>query len=85
MRGNPFSSLAFSVPIDTAQYRAISVRVHKCDICNDHVPEAPDNIEDYIQILKEIDHSFESEYDKQEPKLLLCSWCKETYLLPSYN
>lgn len=86
MRGNPFSSLTFTVPIDTAQYKAIlSVRVHKCDICNDHITEAPDNIESLIDILKEIDDSYESEYDKREPTLLLCNYCKKEYQIPSYN
>jgi hypothetical protein len=55
-----------------------------CDICDDHILEAPDNIESRILILEEIDDSYESEYEKQEPKLLLCDYCQKEYLIPSY-
>jgi hypothetical protein len=39
--------------------------------------------------MDEIDDSFESDYDKstyeQGPKLLLCDYCQQEHLLPSYK
>ena len=55
-----------------------------CDLCNDDLPKEADNIEYHINILDEIDDSFESEYDKHEPRLLLCSFCTKEYNIPSY-
>ena len=47
----------------------------KCDLCNDELPKEADNIQYRINILDEIDDSFESDYDKstyeQGPKLIL--------------
>ncbi|HEX9318213.1 MAG TPA: hypothetical protein VF884_04690 [Nitrososphaeraceae archaeon] len=74
---------ARNVPIDNRLFRSISVRVHNCDICDDRL-ECNDDIESQINTLQEIDDSFESEYDKQEPKLLLCNYCKKEYLIPSW-
>ena len=36
----------------------------KCDLCNDELPKEADNIQYRINILDEIDDSFESDYDK---------------------
>jgi hypothetical protein len=74
-----------NVPIDTRLSRSISIRIHKCDICNDHIQDASANIESFIGILKEINDSYESEYDKQEPALLLCEWVQKSYLIPSFT
>jgi uncharacterized protein with PIN domain len=57
--------------------------VNRCDLCNNPI-ESNEDIELKIKMLKEIDDSFESGNDKQEPKLLLCNDCKKEYLLPSY-
>ena len=46
-----------------------------CDICNDNLPKEADKIQNRISVLDKIDESFESEYDKHEPRLLLCSSC----------
>ena len=35
-----------------------------------------------IEILDEIGNSFESAYDKHEPRLILCDYCKKEALLP---
>lgn len=73
-----------NVPVDNRQFRSISVSVHNCDICDDRL-ECNDDIESQIDMLNEIDDSFESEYDKAEPKLLLCGYCQKEYLIPRYN
>jgi hypothetical protein len=73
-----------NVPIDNKWFRTITIRVHNCDICDDRL-ECNDDIESQIDMLNEIDDSFESEYDKQEPKLLLCNYCQKEYLIPGYT
>ena len=55
-----------------------------CDLCNDELPKEADNIQYRINVLDEIDDSYESEYDKHEPRLLLCSYCSKEYNIPSY-
>ncbi len=69
--------------MSTAQVSYLHVWIYQCDICNDKIEEIPDDIESKIDILKEIDDSFESEYDKSThecgPKLLLCDYCKNTF------
>ena len=57
----------------------------KCDLCNDQLPKEADNIQYRINILDEIDNSYESEYDKHEPRLLLCSFCSREYMIPTYT
>ena len=57
--------------------------VNKCDICNDAIPSLhPEDMEKKIDMLKEIDDSYESEADKPEPRLLLCNYCLKEYLIP---
>ena len=56
----------------------------KCDLCNDELPKEADNIQYRITVLDEINDSFESEHDKHEPRLLLCSFCSNEYNIPSY-
>lgn len=41
--------------------REVKVVVNHCDLCDDILPEALDNIESRILIQREIDDSFESE------------------------
>ena len=60
------------------------ILISHCDLCNDELPKEADNIQYRINILDEIDDSYESEYDKHEPRLLLCSSCKKEYMIPSY-
>ena len=43
-----------------------------------------DNIQYLLNVLDEIDNSYESEYDKHEPRLLLYSFCKKEYNISSY-
>ena len=58
--------------------------ISHCDLCNDELPKEADNIQNTINVLYEIDDSFESEYDKYEPRLLLCSFCSTEHNIPSY-
>lgn len=66
------------------QDRMFKAVVNKCDLCNNPIPSQED-IEILIDKLDEIDDSFESEADKKEPRLMLCSFCQKEYLIPSYN
>ncbi|MDQ5868262.1 MAG: hypothetical protein M3530_00885 [Thermoproteota archaeon] len=71
----------------------VRILVSRCDICNEQLPETPDNhnlnLEARMNVVDEIDDSFESEHDKSTyeygPKLLLCNYCAKEYLLPSYK
>lgn len=60
----------------------------RCDICDEHITEAPDNYEAHMQILDDVDNSFESELDKskyeQGPKLILCNYCQKEHFIPSW-
>ena len=51
--------------------------------------EAPQDFEYQIDVLTEIDDSFESDCDKSTyecgPMLILCDYCAKEYLLPSYK
>ena len=58
--------------------------VLKCDLCEDPITDRVDELSRRIEILDEIDESYESEYDKHEPRLLLCSFCSNEYNIPSY-
>ena len=55
-----------------------------CDLCKEELPKEADNIQYRINVLDEIEDSFESEYGKHEPRLLLCSFCTKEYNIPSY-
>ncbi len=61
------------------------ILVSHCDLCNDQLQKEADNIQYRINVLDEIDESFESEYDKHEPRLLLCASCSKEYNIPSYS
>jgi hypothetical protein len=67
----------------------IKLLVYRCDICNDDLTQVPDNFEESMKIIDEVDDSFERECDKSTyecgPKLILCDYCKNEYLLPSYS
>jgi hypothetical protein len=60
------------------------ILISHCDLCNDELPKEADNIQYRINVLDEIDDSYESESDKHKPKLLLCSLCSREYNIPSY-
>lgn len=66
----------------------MKVTLYRCDLCNDILSKVPDKFEARMQILDEIDVSFESEADKstyeQGPKLILCDYCQNHYLIPNY-
>jgi hypothetical protein len=65
--------------------RDTRILISHCDLCNDELPKQADNIQHSIKVLDEIDDSYESEYDKHEPRLLLCSFCTKEYNIPSYS
>jgi uncharacterized protein with PIN domain len=64
--------------------RDTRILISRCDLCNEQLPKEADNIQYHINLLDEIADSFESEYDKHEPKLLLCSHCTNEYNIPNY-
>ncbi len=68
----------------SSQDRLFKVQQHKCDLCNDYLPTCKDDIESYIDMMNDINDSYESDYDKQEPKLLLCLFCQEEFNIPSW-
>jgi hypothetical protein len=70
--------------------RPTRITLIRCDLCDDQIPQTERvNLEGRMEIIDEIDDSFESEYDKstyeQGPKLILCDYCQKEYLLPSYE
>ncbi|MGB8160610.1 MAG: hypothetical protein WCE93_10740, partial [Nitrososphaeraceae archaeon] len=64
----------------------VRILVNRYDICNNQLPEiaAGDDLEYRMDLLAEINDSFESLHDISEPKLLLCKRCSEEYMIPSY-
>ena len=70
--------------IGIGQDRDTRILKSHCDLCKEELPKEADNIQNRINVLDEIDESFESEYDKHEPRLLLCSYCTKEYKIPSY-
>ena len=60
------------------------ILVSNCDLCDEQPPKEADNIQYRINILDEIDNSYESEFDKHEPRLLLCSSCSRRYMIPTF-
>ncbi|HEY7109234.1 MAG TPA: hypothetical protein VH415_07405 [Nitrososphaeraceae archaeon] len=74
------TSLVGVVRVDK-QFKAV---VNKCDLCDEPIPCLQD-VEIKISLLKEIDDSYESLQDKQEPRLLLCDNCRNEYLIPGYS
>ncbi len=63
--------------------REFKAMINRCDLCNDRIM-CSDNIEAQIDKLDEIDNTYESEYDKHEPRLLLCRFCQKEYLISAY-
>ena len=55
--------------------REIKILINRCDICNNHITAAPDDLESQIDMLNDIDDN---------PRLLLCSSCSREYDNPSY-
>ncbi len=66
------------------QDRLFKAEHHKCDLCNDYLPTCKDDIESYIDMKNDINNSYESDYDRQEPKLLLYAFCTKEYNIPSW-
>ena len=64
--------------------RDISVKVYNCDLCSETITGLPNDFETRIDSMNEINDSFESEYDRQEPRLMLCAFCKNEYNIPSW-
>ncbi len=64
--------------------RDISIKSYNCDLCDDAIEGLPNDFQNRIEVMKEIDDSYESEQDKQEPRLLLCGFCKRQYNIPSW-
>jgi hypothetical protein len=73
----------------TLQDSMFKTAICRCDICYEEITEASDNFESRIQILDDIDNSFESELDgstyEQGPKLILCNYCQREYIAPSWS
>ena len=63
--------------------RDTKIIIKRCDLCNNPIP-CHNDIEVTINMLQEIDDSYESENDKHEPRLLLCEYCKNEYQIPGY-
>jgi hypothetical protein len=57
--------------------------INRCDICDDRIM-CSDDIENQIDKLVEVNNSYESENDKEEPRLLLCDYCQKEYMIPAY-
>ena len=55
--------------------REIKLLISRCDICNNHIRGAQDDLESQIDILKETSDS---------PRLVLCDSCQSEYLIPSW-
>jgi hypothetical protein len=54
-------------------------------MCDYPIKEAPDDLEAKIRTLEEINDSYESEYDKDEPRLILCDYCQKEFLITGYK
>jgi hypothetical protein len=65
--------------------RNTKILVNKCDMCDYPIKEAPDDLEAKIRTLEEINDSYESEYDKDEPRLILCDYCQKEFLITGYK
>ena len=65
--------------------REIRILINRCDICNNKLPETPENenLQYRMDVQAEINESYESAHDKGEPKLLLCAKCSDKYMISS--
>lgn len=66
------------------QARKFKAVVNRCDLCDDPIL-CHEDIELKITVLREIDDSYESEYDKHEPRLLLCDYFEKEHVIPAYS
>ena len=57
--------------------REIRILVNRCDICNNQLPQTPenDNLEYRMDVQAEINDSFESAHDKSETYQSLQNYC----------
>jgi len=58
--------------------------INRCDLCANPI-DCHEDVELKINVLNEIDDSFESDYDKKEPRLMICRYCQKEYLIPSFT
>ena len=73
----------FHLEPEIPHYKEVRVLINRCDICNNPLEKTPenDNLEYRMDVLAEINDSFESVHDKSEPKLLLCAKCSTEYMI----
>ncbi len=64
--------------------RDISIKTYTCDLCDDLITGLPNDFESRIDSMNEINDSFDSDYDRQEPRLMLCAFCTKEYNIPSW-
>jgi hypothetical protein len=60
------------------------ISIYRCDLCDGLIPDAPEDLQYQMDKIDEINNSFESEFDRQEPKLVLCNQCQKEYDIPSW-
>jgi hypothetical protein len=58
--------------------------IYRCDLCDGLIPDAPEDLQYQMDKIDEVNNSFESELDRQEPKLLICNQCQKEYDIPSW-
>ncbi len=78
-----YDYLSTLLSVDSGR-REIRIKVYNCDLCDDLITGLPNDLESRIDSMNEINDSFESEYDRQEPRLMLCASCKNEYNIPSW-
>jgi len=69
--------------IDYFRDKDYKIILNRCDICDERL-QCRDNIESHIDMLNEINDSYIDEYDKKEPRLLLCGYCQKEYMIQAY-
>ena len=55
--------------------REIKILVSRCDMCNNRIPGAPEDVESQLEMLIHTDNI---------PRLILCDSCKTVYDIPSW-
>jgi uncharacterized protein with PIN domain len=54
--------------------KEIRILINRCDICNNRIPRAPDDLESQIEMLQNTDNI---------PRLILCDSCQTEYRIPT--
>jgi hypothetical protein len=65
--------------------RETKIIVNKCDICGERVTEGTGNLDARIHPSGKINNNYVSEYDNDEPRLILCDGCQKEYLITGYK